>query len=209
MVTKRAEHGYRGAVSRNDRARSGGAPPGRDRDLLRWNARYADEPPRFRPHPLVDAAFDAGLPQGLVLELACGRSGSALALARRGRSVVAVDISDVALRQLGAEAERCGIRDRLHLVQAEAQAFDTGANRFALVLATLYWDPAAFRIGCAVVAPGGLLGWEALAATQPRRFRVRHGELSAQLPGGFQVLSEELVRTGTRATTRLLARATA
>ncbi|NIJ11015.1 SAM-dependent methyltransferase [Saccharomonospora amisosensis] len=196
-------------MSRSDRAPRRGAPPGRHPDLLRWNARYADEPPAFRPHPLVEAALDAGLPEGPVLELACGRSGSALALARRGRSVIAVDISDVALRQLGAEADRRGLRDRVHLVQADAQAFDTSGNRFALVLATLYWDPAAFRIGCAVVAPGGLIGWEALTAAQPRRFHVRHGELSAHLPGGFQVLSESLVQTGARVTTRLLARATA
>lgn len=183
--------------------RGSGAHP----ELHRWNARYGDEPPTFRPHPLVAAVLEAGLPDGPVLELACGRSGSALALAARGRTVVAVDISDVALRQLAAEADRRGLGDRVHPVQADAPSFEPGRGRFALVLATRYWDPVAFRTGCRAVAPGGLLGWEALAARQPRRFHVRHGELSTRLPGGFRVLSETEVREGTRVTTRLLARA--
>ncbi|MBK1789107.1 class I SAM-dependent methyltransferase [Prauserella cavernicola] len=161
-------------------------------DRLRWNERYAAAPPDFTPHRLVAEAERAGIPDGAVLDLACGRSGSALALAAGGRAVTAVDISDVALSQLGAEARRRGLAVRL--VEADAPAFaaaDEGS--YALVLATRYWDTAAFTSAAGLVAEGGLLAWEALAAAAgepPRPFRVRPGELRARLPAGFDVLTD-------------------
>ena len=48
-------------------------------------------------------------PRGPVLELASGPSGSALAAAAAGRNVTAVDVSDVALDMLAAEAQRRGV----------------------------------------------------------------------------------------------------
>ncbi|MFW6091253.1 MAG: class I SAM-dependent methyltransferase [Actinomycetota bacterium] len=177
-------------------------------DRERWNARYAAEPPRFEPHPLVAAAFAAGLPDGPVLELACGRSGSALELAAAGRRVTAVDVSDLALRQLGDEACRRHLDDRIERVLADVPSYDPGPGRYAFVLATRYWDAAAFDVACAAVAPGGLLGWEALRCEPGDDrdcgpWRVRHGELSARLPARFTVLDE----TATPRSTRLLARA--
>lgn len=181
-------------------------------DRERWNARYAAEPPRFEPHPLVAAALAAGMPDGPVLELACGRSGSALALAAAGRRVTAVDISDLALRQLRAEARRRNLDDLLECVLADVPSYDPGRERYALVLATHYWDAAAFDAACGAVAPEGLLGWEALAYqpgvdTEPGPWRVVHGDLSARLPARFVVLEETAQQAGTRRSTRLLARA--
>ena len=181
-------------------------------DRLRWNERYAGTPPSFEPHPLVSAALTAGLPDGPVLELACGRSGSALLLAAAGRRVTAMDVSDLALTQLTAEARHRGLADRIECVAADVSSRDHGRERYALVLATHYWDPAAFAAACRAVMPAGLLGWEALAAdpegegpAQP--WRVAHGELSARLPGRFTVLEEQLVVSGGKRSTRLLARA--
>jgi SAM-dependent methyltransferase len=181
-------------------------------DRLRWNERYADTPPTFEPHPLASAAMAAGLPDGPVLELACGRSGSALLLAEAGRQITAVDVSDLALTQLAAEARRRGLADRIECMEADISSRDHGQQRYALVLATHYWDPAAFAAACRAVMPAGLLGWEALAAdpegegpAQP--WRVAHRELSARLPGRFTVLEEQLVVSGGKRSTRLLARA--
>lgn len=181
-------------------------------DRERWNARYAAEPPRFESHPLVAAAFAAGLPDGPVLELACGRSGSALELAAAGRRVTAVDISDLALRHLGDEARRRHLDDRIERVLADVPSYEPGRRRYAFVLATRYWDPTAFDAACAAVAPGGLLGWEALCYEpgvdrDPGPWRVPHGELSARLPARFEVLEELALQAGSRRSTRLLARA--
>lgn len=177
-------------------------------DRRRWNARYEAAAPTFEPHPLVAEALAAGLPDGPVLELACGPSGSALVLAETGREVVAVDVSDVALAQLAAESRRRGLGVRC--VEADVPSYRP-QRRFALVLATRYWDASAFRVACAAVRPGGLLGWEALAdrdAIGSRRWHVRHGELGERLPAGFTVLTEDYLDTGGRATSRLLARLT-
>lgn len=181
-------------------------------DRLRWNARYESAAPGFEPHPLVSVALAADLPDGPVLELACGRSGSALELAASGRGVVAVDISDVALSQLAAEADRWGVGKRIDCVLADVPSYDPGRGRFALVLATYYWDAAAFRAGGAAVLPGGLLGWEARSpgpAGPNRPWEVAHGTLSAQLPDRFEVLDERPVVTAEHRSTRLLARAPA
>jgi SAM-dependent methyltransferase len=179
-------------------------------DRLRWNARYASTAPQFTPHPLVAVALAAGMPDGPVLELACGRSGSALELAAAGRGVIAVDVSDVAIADLAAEAERRGLSARIDCVLADVPSYDPGAERFALVLATYFWDEAAFRAGCAAVLPGGLLGWEARSPGPdgPRHpWEVTHGTLSAQLPERFEVLDERPVVTEAHRSTRLLARA--
>lgn len=84
-----------------------------------WNARYeragsAHAP--FAPVPWLADVLRAGVPDGPVLELASGRSGTALALAAHGRQVTAIDVSDVALLQLDSEAVRRGVADRLNLV---------------------------------------------------------------------------------------------
>jgi hypothetical protein len=71
-----------------------------------------------------------------VLELACGRPGSALALAAMGRDGLAVDISGLALGPVAGEAARRGLAPRITTVLADVPSYDSGRSRFALVLAT-------------------------------------------------------------------------
>ncbi|MBA0126482.1 class I SAM-dependent methyltransferase [Haloechinothrix sp. YIM 98757] len=178
-------------------------------DRFRWNERYREADPDFAPHQLVTDALAAGLPAGPVLELACGRSGSALALAAAGRTVTAVDISDHALAQLGRQARRRGLDARVRRVLADLPAYPVAAGRYALVLATRYWDPDVFGSAAAAVLPGGLLGWEALAQApggERGPYRVAHGELGARLPATFTVLAEELYDSERHRVSRLLAR---
>lgn len=172
-------------------------------DRVRWNARYETTSPDFAPHPFVAEAFHAGVPDGRVLELACGRSGTALALAEAGRGVVAVDVSDLALDQLAAEARRRGVR--VECVHADATTY-IPQGEYALVVAIRYWDADVFTRACEAVAPGGLVQWEALADPDGGRFRVRPGELSARLPAGFEVLSEETTAGTSRLTARRVSR---
>jgi len=160
-------------------------------DRLRWNARYAAGfTASFAAHPLAVRALAAGLPDGPVIELACGASGSALLAAAAGRRVTAVDVSDVALRLLGEQARRRGLGELITLVQADLTAWrplraggaagpqrgarageeaDDGGmagdqGGYALVLCTGYWDRAVFAAAAGAVAPGGLLAWEAFTA---------------------------------------------
>ncbi|SNR49954.1 Methyltransferase domain-containing protein [Haloechinothrix alba] len=178
-------------------------------DRCRWNERYREADPDFVPHPLVTDALAAGLPTGPVLELACGRSGSALAMAAAGRTVTAVDISDHALAQLGRQARRHGLEGRVRCVLADLAAYPVAAERYALVLATRYWDPEVFDSAAAAVLPGGLLGWEALAQApggERGPYRVAHGELGARLPATFTVLAEEVHGSERHRASRLLAR---
>lgn len=91
-------------------------------DRIRWNAKYECADPTeavFAPISWLGDVLQFGVPEGPVLELACGRSGTALGLAAAGRCVTAIDVSDTALVQLELEATRRELADRLTLVHAD------------------------------------------------------------------------------------------
>jgi SAM-dependent methyltransferase len=167
-------------------------------DRIRWNARYAARPaPSFTPHPLAARALDLGLPDGPVAELACGPSGSALLAAARGRRVTAVDVSEVALGRLGAEARRRGLGHLITLVHADLPAWSPEPRSHALVLCTGFWLPAAFAVAAGLVADGGLLAWQAYTAEArrahpglPPEWCLAPGQPATLLPDGFTLLDQ-------------------
>lgn len=180
-------------------------------DRIRWNARYTGGfQPSFLPHPLAEQALSLPLPPGPVLDLASGPSGSALLAAAAGRAVIAVDVSEVALGLLSAEAATRRLGSQITLVHADLAGWRPPGS-YALVLCTGYWDRTAFDAAAAAVAPGGLLGWEALtqAARQARPglsggWCLGDGEPASLLPGGFTVLGQHDTANGSKR--RLLAR---
>jgi SAM-dependent methyltransferase len=184
-------------------------------DRLRWNARYeAGSGRSFAPHPLAEAALAMPLPDGPVADLACGPSGSALLAAAAGRPVTAVDVSEVALDLLAAEARRRGLDGLITCVQADLGSWRPPRDRYALVLGTGYWDRVLFPSAADAVAAGGAIGWEAFTA-QARRVRpsvcpawcLEPGEPASLLPAGFAVLdARDLPDGGHGARRRLLAR---
>jgi SAM-dependent methyltransferase len=171
-------------------------------DRLRWNAKYQDGAGagRFSPHPLAVRALsppDGPPPDGPVLELACGPSGSALAAAAAGRQVTAVDISDVALGLLEREAGRRGLSGLITLVHADLRAWRPRPRSYALVLCTGCWDRDVFGPAAEAVTSGGLLGWEAFTMdarrarpSLPAEWCLRPGEPASLLPGGFSVVQQ-------------------
>ena len=189
-----------------------GVVPGHNADRIKWNAKYgAGFVPSFRPHPLAALALAAGLPDGPVADLACGPSGSALLTAERGRRVTAVDVSEVALGLLGAEARRRGLDHLITLVHADLSVWAPQSRSYALVLAIGFWDANVFRTAAGAVTDGGLLAWEALTAEArwrhpdlPPEFCVGPGEPASLLPPGFGVLDQSEVPGRDRR--RLLAR---
>ena len=125
-------------------------------------------------------------------DLACGAAGPALLAAAAGRQVTAVDISELALGMLGAEAGRRGLEHLVTLVHGDLARWRPAPGSHALVLCTGWWERAVFGVAAAAVAPGGLLGWEALTA-EARRARpglppdwcLGPDEPAALLPAGF------------------------
>lgn len=183
-------------------------------DRLRWNAKYrGGRPVTFTAHPLAVAALALPLPDGPVLELASGPSGSALLAAAAGRRVTAVDVSDLALGMLAAEAGRRGLGGLITVVHADATAWRPEPGGYALVLCTGYWDRAAFAAGVTAVADGGALGWEAFTAqargTRPDlrpAWTLEPGEPAALLPPEFTVLEQSAVAGSRPPRRRMLAR---
>jgi SAM-dependent methyltransferase len=186
-------------------------------DRLRWNERYraAGYVPSFAPHPLAAQALSMPLPAGPVLDLASGPSGSALLAAAAGRSVTAVDASDVALGLLEQEARRRHLDGRITLVLADLCAWRPDPAGYALVLCTGFWDRAIFAAAADAVRPGGLIGWEALTEAARRdhprmlpQWCVGPGEPAALLPASFEVIGQDDIGPEPATRRRLLARAT-
>ncbi|WP_308165980.1 class I SAM-dependent methyltransferase [Actinomadura sp. NEAU-AAG7] len=181
-----------------------------DADRERWNAKYEGAAEPAAAHPLAERALTSPLPDGPVLDLASGPSGSALLAARGGRDVLAVDISGVALARLTAAARRDGLSGRISVEEADLEVWRPPPDAFALVLCTGYWDRALFGPAARAVAPGGLLAWEAFTSdarrarpSLPAEWCLAEGEPAALLPAGFTVLDQHDVPGGKR---RLLAR---
>ncbi len=123
-------------------------------DRMRWNARYGTGfTPSFTAHPVAVAALALDLPDGPVADLACGPSGSALLAAAQGRRVTAVDVSEVALGLLAREAWRRGLDHLITLVHADLRAWLPVRGRYALMLATGFWDAAAFAAAVPAAGP--------------------------------------------------------
>lgn len=96
-----------------------------------------------------------------VLDLGCGTGTNAVALARRGASVIGVDASADRLRRARERAEAAGVRVEWHQRDAAELAF-LRADSFDLVLATYLLDevedaPRLFRQAHRVLKAGGVL----------------------------------------------------
>ena len=175
-----------------------GPVPGDQPDRVKWNARYAAGfAPSFTPHPLAIRSLTLDPPAGPVADLACGPSGTALLAAAHGRHVTAVDVSEVALGLLGAEARRRGLGDLITLVHADLSAWQPEPRSYALVLCTGFWATAVFTAAVGAVAEGGLLAWEAFTPearlsrpSLPPEWCLAPGEPASLLPPGFTVLDQ-------------------
>jgi hypothetical protein len=179
---------------------------------LKWNERYRRAAATFNPDSLLSQILSHNPPDGPALELASGPSGMAVTLAESGRAVTAIDLSDIALSQLGEEAARRGVSERLTLLHADLDDWQPSSADYALVMCRFFWNATLFARACAAVSRGGILAWEAPAVTDPPSSHVRAewclapGEPGSLLPGDFEVLQQVDMSRGTEVVRRMVAR---
>lgn len=152
-----------------------------------WNTRHREVP--HEPQACAVLQQHSGyLPQqGQALDLACGRGGNALWLARRGLTVHAWDYSEAGIGFLRTEAEK-------HHLDIHAEIRDVVLNppeteRFDLLVVSHFLDRGLMPALLAAVCPGGLLYYQTFlvghAGPGPRNpdFLLRPGELSGYCEG--------------------------
>ena len=183
-------------------------------DRVKWNDRFSN-PKGFwtlGPSGLLKRVLAEGIPEGQVLELACGISGNALA--RADRDVLAVDVSDVALEQVYKEAEKQATASHLTCIQADLNTWRPPVSQtYALIICVMYWEEAVFDYALKAVADDGLIAWQGFSLDQLRyrpsqkaAWCFKAGEPAARMPETFTVLYEEDIDDGHRAIRRMIAR---
>ena len=105
------------------------------------------------------------LPQdGVALDLACGRGGNALFLARRGLSVHAWDCAEAPIAALDARARREGLPLRAAVRNVDAAGW--GNERFDVIVVSRFLDRALAPALCRGLNPGGLLYYQTFTANK-------------------------------------------
>jgi SAM-dependent methyltransferase len=103
-------------------------------------------------------------PPGPALDVACGTGRHALAIARTGRAVDAVDRSPEACATLGRVAAAAGLPVRV--VCADVCTLGLPRRRYAAVIDTLYLERGVLPALVASLLPGGVLLFETFVAEQ-------------------------------------------
>ena len=154
-----------------------------------WDQRHRGKP-AGEAEPFLLAML-ARIPRGVVLDVAGGRGRNALALARAGMRVVAVDYSAEAMRLLAATARDArfaiwpvvGNLDSFHL---KDESFDAIVNINFLDRALFPKFEHALRPGGVLIADTFLIDQAAIGHPRDPRFLLGHGELRA-LAGGLEI----------------------
>jgi tellurite methyltransferase len=134
--------------------------------------------------------------RGEALEVACGRGRNALALARAGLRVHAIDRDADALAGLRAEAERQGLPVTVGTMELEAGTADLGRETYDVIAVFKYLHRPLFPILLRALRPGGLLVYETFIVDQAARgrpknplFLLERGELR-RLVSPLEILRE-------------------
>ena len=142
---------------------------------------------RSTPSPFVLEHLGLA-PPGPALDVACGTGRHALAIARTGQAVDAVDRSPEACRALGRAAAVSGLPVRV--VCADVCTLRLPRGRYAAVIDTLYLERAVLPALAASLVPSGVLLFETfvveqLATGHPRNpaYVLGPNELLGLLPG--------------------------
>ncbi len=167
-----------------------------------WEDRYS-APDRRIGSP--SEFFEAVVPahgDGRALDLACGDGRHALALARRGYAVDAVDLAHAGLVRLRDRARREGLR--IDAIQADLESYPLPERRYDIIVKTFYLQRDLFAAIKRALVPGGIAVIETFLVDQreighPRNpaFLLDRGELGRAF-SDFEILEshEGLFETG-------------
>jgi len=154
-----------------------------------WDEHHRDKP-AGEAEPFLTAML-ARIPRGDALDVAAGRGRNALALARAGMRVVAVDFSSEAMRLLAATARAA--RVAIWPVVANLDSFHLKDESLDAIVNINFLDRALFPDFVRALRPGGVLIADTFLVDQaaighPRdpRFLLGHGELRA-LAAGLEI----------------------
>ena len=155
-----------------------------DVDRQRWDSRYAAGEYSGRTHPTVLLEqWQAELPRGRALDVACGAGRNALYLASLGYSVDAVDISNVALERGAASAAEQGMQ--VNWINADFDHDTLPEEAYDLVVVSRFLDHRLIpQIQDRLQAGGHVVYEQHVRTTLPdiggprsNRFRLRPQEL--------------------------------
>ncbi len=125
----------------------------------KWDRRYAQGPADSPAPAQVLSEYAHLLPEsGTALDLACGRGGNALFLARRGLEVHAWDISKAAIDGLGHQAKSEGLEIRT--CECDVNESPPSSNMFDVICVSFYLERAIAGQIMEALKPRGLLFYQ-------------------------------------------------
>jgi tellurite methyltransferase len=148
-------------------------------DRAKWDAKYGlGSHPSSEPVPLLLEALPRARP-GRALDLACGRGRHAIALARGGYVVDAIDISPVGLASARERAGDLAIR----WTEADLHDYALETAAYQVIVWVHYTDEALVPRVLEALAPGGVL----VFCARPRAL-CRYGPPPGVVEGWFRSL---------------------
>ena len=154
-----------------------------------WDERHRDKPVG-EPEPFL-VEMIRRIPRGIALDVAAGRGRNALAMARAGLGVVAVDFSEAAMHALAVAARNETLA--VWPVVANLDSFHLRDESLDAVVNINFLDRALFPQFSRALRPGGVLVAETFTIDQARighpkdpRFLLGHGELK-ELAAGLNI----------------------
>jgi tellurite methyltransferase len=155
-----------------------------------WEGRHRGATPGD-PEPSVIEMLPL-LPSGIALDIAAGTGRNAIALARAGRRVVAVDFSEVGLRGLAEITRRENLPISMVVADLE-ETFPFRPSTFDVILNVTYLDRALVPRLKSALRPGGAMLFDTFLIDEAdeaghghlrnTRFTLEHYELRSLLAG--------------------------
>ncbi len=125
----------------------------------KWDARYQQSESGLPVAAEVLSQNQHLLPKtGNALDLACGRGGNALLLAAQGLTVMAQDISPVAIAQLSQTAQHSGLNIRAEV--CDVLQYPPAATQYDVLVVSYYLERALAAKLINALKPGGLLFYQ-------------------------------------------------
>jgi 2-polyprenyl-3-methyl-5-hydroxy-6-metoxy-1,4-benzoquinol methylase len=154
-------------------------------DKERWNAQHRSTHGSTEPSSFLREIFVSGawaIPCGRALDIACGKGRNALFLAERGFSVVAIDISAVALDEARRRAAERNLtvswqQADLEGIQLRESAYDLVVNFNYLQRSLIPQIKAGLKTGGHVVFETYLIDQPAIGHPKNPAYLLGHNEL--------------------------------